>query len=125
MSDHVSRLPVVSLARQGRTWSFFNPLQTAELEAQFAKGLGWVHRAALFFYWALIPLAVAGGVELRRRRVTLLPLIAPFVVTIVAAAATYGQPRLRAGAEVPLVLLAAVGIEHLRTKKRSTNAPLR
>ena len=71
----------------------------------------WTHRAALFFFWALAPLAVIGVVELRRRSVRLLPLLAPFAVTVLTVALIYGQPRLRAGADVPLVLLAAVGLE--------------
>jgi hypothetical protein len=40
------------------------------------------------------------------------------VITVVTVAVTYGEPRLRAGAEVPLVLLAAVGIEQLSTLAR-------
>jgi len=111
MQDHVGRLPAVSLARQGRAWSFFRPLQTADLEAEFSKTASSVHRLATLFYWALLPGAVVGVIALRRRRIPLLPLVAPFLVTVVAVATTYGQPRLRVGAEVPLVLLAAVGID--------------
>ena len=74
-------------------------------------------------YWALLPLAVMGGVVLRKRNVSLIPLVAPFVVTFVTVAVTYGQPRLRAATEVPLVLLAAVGIEWLFTRGAKEAAP--
>jgi len=116
MGDHAGRLPVVSIARQGRAWSLFRPLQTSDLEADFPKSPHWVHRAGVYFYWALLPAALAGALILRRRHVSLVPLVAPLVVTVVSVAITYGQPRLRAGAEVPLVLLAAAGAEYLVTR---------
>jgi 4-amino-4-deoxy-L-arabinose transferase-like glycosyltransferase len=111
--DHVERLPVVLAGREGRTWSVYKPFGTQDLEYVFPQGEWWPKALNLFFFWALLPLAVIGGVVLKRRRVPLLPLVAPLVVTVVTVAVTYGQPRLRAGAEVPLVLLAAVGVEQL------------
>jgi 4-amino-4-deoxy-L-arabinose transferase-like glycosyltransferase len=113
IKHHIGRVPLVSIARQGREWSFYKPFQTLESQAQFPQSPWWPQGLYLFFYWALIPAAVLGGVVLRRRSVSLLPLLAPFVVTVVAVAVTYGDPRLRAASEVPLVLVAAVGIERL------------
>jgi ABC-type transport system involved in cytochrome c biogenesis permease component len=55
---------------------------------------------------------------LRRRRIPLYPLLA-FVLTVVITVATaYGETRYRAAAEVPLVILAAVGLEALLPRKR-------
>ena len=65
------------------------------------------------FYWVLVPLAVAGAVLLRRRRVMELPLLAFFVTVTVGVAVTYGFTRFRAAAEVPIVLLAAVSVDRI------------
>lgn len=113
MRKHLSRVPLVLVAREGRAWSLYKPFETAKTQYQFPQHPWWPRALDLFYYWSLLPIAVTGGVLLRRRGVSLLPLVAPFVITIVAVALTYGDPRLRAGAEVPLVLLAAVAIERL------------
>ncbi len=60
----------------------------------------------------MIP-AVGGVVVLRRRKVAVYPLLAPFVVVAVSVVLTYGETRYRAPSEVALVLLAAVFIESL------------
>lgn len=125
MRHHLDRLPLVSLARQGRAWSVYKPFETLDTQLQFPQDPWWPQGLYLFFYWALIPLAAIGGVVLRRRRVSLLPLIAPFAITVVAVAMTYGEPRLRAGAEVPLVLLAAVGIEKLTSTRSGSDQRVR
>jgi 4-amino-4-deoxy-L-arabinose transferase-like glycosyltransferase len=111
--SHVSRFPLVLVAREGRTWSVYKPFETAKVQYQFPHDPWWPEGLDLYYYWALLPLAVFGGFVLHRRRMSLLPLVAPFVVIVVTVATTYGEPRLRAAAAVPLVLLAAVGIEQL------------
>ena len=123
MRSHVSRLPLVLLAREGRTWSFYKPFEPAKVPYQFPHDPWWPEGLDLFYYWALLPLAVFGGFVLHRRRMSLLPLVAPFVVTAVTVAITYGEPRLRAGAAVPLVLLAAVGIEQLLKRGTTRSKP--
>ena len=65
------------------------------------------------FYYPLAALAIAGAWALRRRRAELWVLLAPFVLTSLIAAATYGSLRLRYLAELPLVLLAALGASTL------------
>jgi hypothetical protein len=121
--SHFSRVPLVLLAREGRTWSFYKPFETAKVQYQFPHHPWWPEGLDLFYYWALLPLAAFGGVVLHRRRMSLLPLVAPFVVTVVTVATTYGEPRLRAAAAVPLVLLAAVGIEQLLKRGPSRSKP--
>jgi hypothetical protein len=64
-------------------------------------------------FWALVPVAVLGVRTLWRSGVRLLPLLAPFAIVTFNAAAFYGITRFRVGAEVPLVVLAAVGIGYL------------
>ena len=123
MRSHFSRLPLVLLAREGRTWSFYKPFETAKVQYQFPHDPWWPEGLDLFYYWALLPLAMFGGFVLHRRRMSLLPLVAPFVVTVVTVATTYGEPRLRAAVAVPLVLLAAVGIEQLLKRGATRSKP--
>ena len=60
---------------------------------------------------------------LRRRRVTLIPLIALLVTVAVGVAFVYGFTRFRASAEVAIVLLAAVAIDAwLRRRARNAGA---
>lgn len=59
----------------------------------------------------LVGLGVVGAVVLRRRRVRLYPLVLPVAAVAVAGLATAGTTRLRAPAEVCLVVLAAVAVD--------------
>ena len=108
---HLSRLPVVLLAREGRSFGFWNPFQQISIDSRWQITPLWVNRMGLFTYWLLLVPAVAGIVVLRRRRRALYPLLAFVAIVVVATATTYGETRLRAAAEVSLVLLAAVGID--------------
>ena len=47
---------------------------------------------------------------MRRRRITILPIVVPIVIATFAAATTFGITRYRAPAEVGIVLAAAVGL---------------
>jgi 4-amino-4-deoxy-L-arabinose transferase-like glycosyltransferase len=117
MGDHLSRVPVVSAARIGRTFNLFRPFQQVHFEAERLSPL-WVARVGLFSFWVLAPLAVLGAIVARRRRVPSYPILAFFGVVLLAVAFTIGAVRYRAPAEVPLVLLAAVGIDHLLLRLR-------
>jgi hypothetical protein len=64
-------------------------------------------------FYAMAASGVAGGVFLRRRRIPLTPLLAPFAAVAVTVAVTFGETRYRALAEVSLIVLAAVGFEAL------------
>ena len=73
----------------------------------------WVQQLGAAIYFVLIPLAVYGLVLLRRRRVPVLILLAPFVTVTVTALLAYGQIRFRHSAELSLVVLAAVALDRL------------
>lgn len=117
MADNVGELPRVMAARVARVWHLYAPAQSLNLD-------GWVEgraggmpsgdksivTAALVSYYALLVPALAGGVVLVRRRVTIWPLLVqPALVTVIVAF-TFGITRYRAGAEITLVVLAAVGL---------------
>ena len=120
--DHAGELPKVVAARLGRQWELFRPLQNVE----FAPIEGRDKRVALaglLSYYALVPFAVLGVRELRRRRRRIVPLVAQFVSVSVTAAYAYGTVRFRAPAEVALVILAGIGAVPLSRKLGRRWAP--
>ncbi len=110
MDDHRSELPKVALARVGRMWQVFRTDQGVEFDRFFERrGLDEA-RFALFQYYLMVPVAVAGVVMLWRRRVTIVPLVAPFVLVTLTAATTFGITRYRVPSEVALTILAGLGV---------------
>jgi len=121
---HLSRLPVVIAAREGRLWSLYRIGNQMRLDA-LRHTSPRVIKAGYFAYWVLVPTAILGGVVLRRRRVTLLPFVALVVTVTIGTALTYGFTRFRASAEVAIVLLAAVAIDAVirrRARRRQATA---
>jgi 4-amino-4-deoxy-L-arabinose transferase-like glycosyltransferase len=104
--DHLGRLPVVALVRVLRIWGLYQPTQLA-YDAQNRRLA--VQTAGVIVSYVLIALAVFGGLVLRRRRQPLYILLAPILLVTISGALTYGGLRLRHAAEIPLVVLAAVG----------------
>lgn len=113
VGDNLGRLPVVLLARVGRTFDLFRPRQNANYE-QFVDGRNFVWSiAALPFYYSMLALAVLGAISLRRRRLQLWILVTPVILSIATTLAFYGVTRLRAAADVSLILFAALGLRVL------------
>jgi 4-amino-4-deoxy-L-arabinose transferase-like glycosyltransferase len=110
LDAHKSRIPLVVAARVGRLWGAFKPGQTTAMD-WWIEGRGraasW---ASTFFYYAMIPFVIVGLVTMWRRKISLVPVLAPAVIVTISAAITFGIPRYRAPAEVGLVLAAAIGI---------------
>ena len=124
IKDHTSRVPLVVAARVGRLWGVFKPGQTTALDWSF-EGRGRVPSwSSLFAFYVLVPFAVVGLVAMRRRRVTVLPVLVLIAIATFAAATTFGIPRYRAPAEVGIVLAAAVGMLAAWRRIRGRPAPL-
>ena len=115
--DHVGRVPVVVAVRVLRLWGLYQPTRLAH-DAQNRR-LG-VQEAGVLFSYLLIPFAVYGAVLLRRRREPLSILLAPILLVTITCALTYGGLRLRHAAEIPLVVLAAVGALTLWQRRRGS-----
>jgi 4-amino-4-deoxy-L-arabinose transferase-like glycosyltransferase len=111
IADHLDRVPIVEYARHGRAFGFFRPTQQMELDHELYSTPLWVQQWRWVLFWPLAVAAIVGGVTLRRRRMPIFPLMAFVISTIVAITISYGETRYRAGLEVPLVLLAGVGID--------------
>jgi hypothetical protein len=109
MRENLDRVPLVVLARVGRTWSLFRPADMITFNVNEDRE-EWVTRLGLVGYYPALAGAGAGAVVLwrRRRRIALWVLCVPAIVVTVGSAATYGQTRFRAAAEPSLALLAAV-----------------
>ena len=122
MGDHLTEVPGVVLARLGRTFGVFRPGQQAHLETERGSAL-WVIQLAMVQYWVLVPLGVFGAVVARRRRVPIYPLLVFPVAVVISVTPTIGAIRYRAPAEIPLVLLAAVGIDQLARMWQRHRAP--
>ena len=111
IEHHEGRLPVVVAARIGRILNLYRPRQELSLEEFFDGREKAVADAALFSYYALALLSIAGVLVLRRRRIPIFPLLAPLAVVLITTALTYANARFRTPAEVVLVVLAAVAID--------------
>jgi 4-amino-4-deoxy-L-arabinose transferase-like glycosyltransferase len=118
---HLGRLPIVIAAREGRLWSVYRPFESGNLNVNEGRPRAlalW----GLWMYWALLPLAIAGVLLLRRRGASrmLWPVLAPVAVIAVTAAVFYGVVRFREPAEVSLVVLAAVSVASVCERRSVT-----
>jgi MYXO-CTERM domain-containing protein len=110
IDHHTSQVPLVVLAREGRTWAVFSPIQQVTLD----EGEGqerWVARTGLAMYYVLAGASIGGVIVLRRRRITIVPPLGVIVAVAVTVGVVYGTTRFRTPAEVSLVLLAAVAFD--------------
>ncbi|HEU5085357.1 MAG TPA: glycosyltransferase family 39 protein [Acidimicrobiales bacterium] len=109
--DHADDLPRVAVVRVLRTFQLWEPEQQARL-ATFEGRRLLTERITGWLTWGTLGLAAAGALHLARRRqlVDLWILGMPVVLVAVVAAGTYGNPRFRIAAEVPLLLLAALAV---------------
>lgn len=106
---HLGRLPYIALLRVARTWVPASSNDQSQFEVSEGRDAHWQWLGELF-YLAGIPFAIAGIVVLRRRKVLVWPLLAPLVLVCIVSATGYGSQRFRAAAEVPLIVLTAVGV---------------
>lgn len=113
VSSHLERLPTVVVARLGRTFGFYRPAAQIALEGYVEGRDPTVAAYGLGTYYLLVLASIPGAIALRRRQVPLWPLLGMVATAAVAVAATYGQTRFRASAELVPVVLAAVGIDAL------------
>jgi 4-amino-4-deoxy-L-arabinose transferase-like glycosyltransferase len=110
---NMSRLPAVEGVRLLRIVGLYKTSLYVRADA-FIEGRSpvWISWAALYSFWLLALLSMAGGVMLRRRHVVpLYPLIAPIVVVVLTVMVTYASTRFRTTAEPAFVVLAAVAVD--------------
>lgn len=110
---NAGRAPIVAVARVGRTFALYRPLQQIRLDAYVEGRNPKVAMAGLVAYAVMVAASVPGAVVLLRRKTPLSPLGAIVATVAVTVALSYGQTRFRASAELVLVLLAAVSVDWL------------
>jgi 4-amino-4-deoxy-L-arabinose transferase-like glycosyltransferase len=113
LRDHLTRAPLVALARVERAWEIYGADLNLEYGRTFWARPEGLATVGLIFYVLMLPLAIAGALLLRARSVPLLPLLALFGFVTVVAALAFGYTRYRYAAEPALVALAAVGVDGL------------
>jgi 4-amino-4-deoxy-L-arabinose transferase-like glycosyltransferase len=103
---HLSRLPVVMLARIGREWGFYRPAEDANIELGEGRPAPATDAGTIFYYF-MLGLGIAGVVLFRRRHIRQWFLLVPAGVLTFVSALVYGLVRFRAPFEVCLAILAA------------------
>lgn len=115
---HEQRLPLVIAARWGRTLQVFRPTDDVRSEESLFLLEPFAANLSMYTFYAVLLLAIAGGVLMRKRRKPLLPLVIPLCVGMISIAITFPQPRYRAPFEVALVVLAAFALDALVDRMR-------
>jgi 4-amino-4-deoxy-L-arabinose transferase-like glycosyltransferase len=107
--DHVGRVPLVVIAREGRIFGYWDP--AGVVDASQGEGrpvaLSW---AAYAVFWLLVPLSVFGALRLRRSGIAIWPLVATLAGTVVLTALFYGIPRQRIPLDVCTCILSGAAI---------------
>ena len=110
--DHVTRLPVVAMARVGRSLDVYGLSSLVALDRGEEKA-GWAVWAGIVCWWLLAIAAIAGWRILGRDEGTARSrwwLAVPILTVLVTTILFYGAHRIRAPAEPAVVVLAAVGL---------------
>ena len=110
--DNLDDQPRVMVARLGRLWSVFRPLQMSEFNAGEGREV-WASNLAFVGFWVAAPLALVGWWRLGRERLTRWPFAVLAVHVSLVGALFYGIPRFRAPAEIAVVVCAAVAVHWL------------
>jgi hypothetical protein len=118
---NLDRAPVVALARVGRMFGVYRPLQTAEYDEKLESRGHMPVQAGMLMYYELIPLSVLGAMVLRRQGTTIVPFVGLLAMVTVTALVAIGLTRYRVPIDLVLCLLGAVGIDAL-LRRRSARA---
>jgi len=119
-----TRLPVVMVARVAREFGLTAPIQQLNLDGGYPPLMSFESRpfdwaaVGLGMYYCAFVASLLGAWVLRRRRVTLVPLVGVLVNVVVAAMLLYGDTRFRTPFEVVLAVLAAVALDAGLSRRR-------
>lgn len=125
LGSHLSRAPVVVLARWGRALGLYRTGDTIDFE-EFPEGRDRVIAVSgMISFWILAILSIFGVVVLRRRRVPVYPLLALPAIALVAITIAFASTRYRSTAEPALVLLGAVALDAAIHRSRNEDGGTR
>jgi 4-amino-4-deoxy-L-arabinose transferase-like glycosyltransferase len=106
---HRTQFVKVVLARIGRDWGVFRPLDMPFINESEGRPR-WLTTLGMWWYYPLAALAIGGAFVLHRRRVRIWPLAAPPIIVTLGTVLSYGQTRFRVPAEPVIVVLAACAV---------------
>ena len=108
---HMSDLPGVMLAREGRVWGVYAPGTELTFDVtEDGNGGAGPKQVGQIMNWVLLPLAVVGAIRVATRsRRRLIIVMVPVVVVAINAALFYGSTRIRVAAEPSIAALASAG----------------
>ncbi|MCX7621854.1 MAG: glycosyltransferase family 39 protein [Acidimicrobiales bacterium] len=116
--DNASHFPFMMLARAGRLWKLYKPIDTMNKEAVLEDHGFFAAKTGLVAIYTLSALAIPGAVLLKRRSRPISPLLGPVLLSTLTAALATPVPRYRTAADVAVVILAAITLHwcasHLR-----------
>jgi 4-amino-4-deoxy-L-arabinose transferase-like glycosyltransferase len=113
IDSHKRQVPLLILAREGRTWGWYRPLQNPQLDSTLeTKPLNWGYFGLAILY-GLEFFSLIGFFVMRKRKIPVTPLIALILNVTISTAITFGQSRYRSSAEVALVLMGTAGLNGL------------
>jgi hypothetical protein len=115
---NIERLPATVLARYGRTLGAFRSGHTVERAAAWLGSATWPVWAWVASFWLIVPLAVYGGMLLRRSRTFQWPLVAPMAIVLLVVTVAAGDLRYHTPGDLGLVVLAAVALNGLMSRRR-------
>jgi len=120
IKSHKKRVPAVTLARWERffgVWDLTHDFDQVHKDTIVEGRESWVAWGGAIGWFVLLPFAVFGLVVMRRRRITLIPVLAPYVAALTAVTLTFYMNRYRASTEGVLCLLAAIGVDALLSRR--------
>ena len=119
--SHLGRLVPVNLARLGRAFGIFHPIEQVQLDSTIeTRPYHWA-LAGLGMYYGLALLSIGGAVLLRARRIPIFPLVGVGLTVVVSTLLSFGDTRYRTTFEVVLALLGAVVVEWAWARLRPAN----
>lgn len=113
---HLGRVPLVMAARLGRELGFFKPFDQLRTEDYWNSRPLVPARIGLVMYYGMLVGAVGGALVLRRRGITLVPLVGLLLEVAATAMVSIGATRYRVPLEVGLVVSSAVALDALVTR---------
>ena len=125
IGNNLSHYPSVMLARVGRAFGLYRPVQTVSLDWLGESGpIPYFGHVLVVAYWALAALALRGTLVLRRSGTRLTPLLSMWAVVAVATALTFGITRYRAPVDIAMVVLGSVGWSNWRERGDEQRFPV-
>ncbi len=121
IEEHAGRVPVVLLARIGRIWEVYRPVQNVELNEFFEQRGTQTSWAVLVGYYLLLPFAIGGLVVMRRRRIPIYPMLAIVAAVTITVMIGFPVTRYRASFDAITPVLAAVALDALWQWWRSSH----